>query len=65
MDSIRGDFHLVPSLRASAEAAGRELMRLTDEHASFSPGLARTPASSPEAAPGRERRSSPLRKQDA
>ncbi len=31
VDSIRGDFQLVPSLRASAEVAGRELVRLTDE----------------------------------
>jgi hypothetical protein len=31
VDSIRGDFQLVPSLRASAEVAGRELIRLTDE----------------------------------
>jgi hypothetical protein len=31
VESIRGDFQLVPSLRASAEIAGRELVRLTDE----------------------------------
>ena len=31
LESIRGDFHLVPSLRASAETAGRELVRLTEE----------------------------------
>jgi hypothetical protein len=31
VDSIRGDFQLVPSLRASAEVAGRELVRLTEE----------------------------------
>jgi hypothetical protein len=31
IDSIRGDFQLVPSLRASAEAADQELVRLTNE----------------------------------
>lgn len=31
LESIRGDFHLVPSLRASATAADRDLVRLTNE----------------------------------
>jgi hypothetical protein len=31
LESIRGDFQLVPSLRAQAENADRELVRLTDE----------------------------------
>lgn len=31
VDSIRGDFYLVPSLRGSAEAADRELVQLTDQ----------------------------------
>jgi hypothetical protein len=31
LESIRGDFYLVPSLRTSAETADRELVRLTDE----------------------------------
>ena len=31
LDSIRGDFNLVPSLRASAQVADRELVQLTEE----------------------------------
>jgi hypothetical protein len=33
LDELRGDFALVPSLRAMAEAAGRELIRLTEQQA--------------------------------
>lgn len=65
VDSIRGDFQLVPSLRASAEIAGRELIRLTDEQCELFARLARTPASSPEAGPVPAKRSSPSRKQNA
>jgi superfamily I DNA/RNA helicase len=35
LDSIRGDFLLVPSLRATADLAERELIRLTDEQCSL------------------------------
>jgi Nuclease-related domain/AAA domain len=40
LDSIRGDFQLVPSLRASADIADRELVRLTDEQCALFSRLA-------------------------
>lgn len=43
VDSIRGDFQLVPSLRASAEVAGRELVRLTDEQCELFARLSANP----------------------
>jgi hypothetical protein len=43
LESIRGDFYLVPSLRASAEAADRELMRLTDEQCQLFARLSANP----------------------
>lgn len=43
IESIRGDFHLVPSLRASAEAADRELVQLTDEQCQLFARLAANP----------------------
>ncbi len=43
LESIRGDFHLVPSLRASAAAADRELVRLTDEQCQLFARLSANP----------------------
>jgi hypothetical protein len=43
LESIRGDFYLVPSLRASAEAADRELVRLTDEQCQLFARLSANP----------------------
>jgi hypothetical protein len=43
LESIRGDFHLVPSLRASAETADRELVRLTDEQCQLFARLSANP----------------------
>ena len=40
LDSIRGDFQLVPSLRASADIADRELVRLTDQQCALFSRLA-------------------------
>lgn len=43
VESIRGDFHLAPSLRATADAADRELVRLTDEQCALFQRLAGNP----------------------
>ena len=43
LESIRGDFHLVPSLRAHAENADRELVRLTDEQCQLFSRLSANP----------------------
>ena len=43
IDSIRGDFQLVPSLRASAEAADQELVRLTNEQCQLFARLSANP----------------------
>lgn len=43
LDSIRGDFQLVPSLRATAGIAGRELVRLTEEQCALFGRLAHNP----------------------
>jgi hypothetical protein len=43
LESIRGDFYLVPSLHASAEAADRELVRLTDEQCQLFARLSANP----------------------
>ena len=43
LESIRGDFQLVPSLRASAETADRELVRLTDEQCQLFARLSANP----------------------
>jgi hypothetical protein len=43
LESIRGDFQLVPSLRASAETADRELVRLTDEQCQLFARLSENP----------------------
>lgn len=43
LESIRGDFHLVPSLRGSAAAADRELVRLTDEQCQLFARLSANP----------------------
>jgi hypothetical protein len=43
VECIRGDFHLAPSLRATAEAADRELVRLTDEQCELFRRLAANP----------------------
>lgn len=40
VESIRGDFQLVPSLRATADVAERELVRLTEEQCSLFSRLA-------------------------
>lgn len=43
LESIRGDFQLVPSLRASAETADRELVRLTEEQCDLFTRLSENP----------------------
>lgn len=43
LESIRGDFNLVPSLRATAGAADRELVRLTDEQCQLFARLSANP----------------------
>lgn len=43
VESIRGDFRLAPSLRATAEAADRELVRLTEEQCELFSRLAANP----------------------
>ena len=43
LESIRGDFQLVPSLRAQAENADRELVRLTDEQCQLFARLSANP----------------------
>jgi Nuclease-related domain/AAA domain len=43
LESIRGDFYLVPSLQASAQAADRELVRLTDEQCQLFARLSANP----------------------
>ena len=43
LDSIRGDFQLVPSLRGSADLAERELIRLTEEQAALFGRLSSNP----------------------
>ena len=43
VESIRGDFQLVPSLRATAESADRELVRLTDEQSALFARLVANP----------------------
>lgn len=43
IDSIRGDFQLVPALRASAEAADQELVRLTNEQCQLFARLSANP----------------------
>jgi hypothetical protein len=43
VECIRGDFHLAPSLRATAETAERELVRLTDEQCELFRRLAANP----------------------
>lgn len=43
VESIRGDFQLVPSLRATAETADRELVRLTEEQCTLFARLAANP----------------------
>jgi hypothetical protein len=43
VDSIRGDFQLVPSLRASADAANQELVRLTSEQSQLFARLSANP----------------------
>jgi Nuclease-related domain/AAA domain len=43
VESIRGDFQLVPSLRATAESADRELVRLTEEQCALFARLAANP----------------------
>jgi hypothetical protein len=43
IESIRGDFQLVPSLRASAEAADQELVRLTSEQCQLFARLSANP----------------------
>lgn len=43
LECIRGDFNLVPSLRASAEAADRQLVRLTDEQCQLFARLSANP----------------------
>jgi hypothetical protein len=43
LESIRGDFQLVPSLRASAETADRELVRLTEEQCELFARLSQNP----------------------
>jgi superfamily I DNA/RNA helicase len=43
LESIRGDFHLIPSLRAHAENADRELVRLTDEQCQLFSRLSANP----------------------
>lgn len=43
LESVRGDFQLVPSIRATAHSAERELLRLTDEQSSLFARLAANP----------------------
>jgi superfamily I DNA/RNA helicase len=43
VETIRGDFHLVPSLRATADTVERELVRLTDEQCQLFARLSANP----------------------
>jgi hypothetical protein len=43
LESVRGDFHLVPSIQVTARTAVRELLRLTDEQCSLFARLAANP----------------------
>ena len=65
LESIRGDFHLVPSLRASAETAGRELVRLTEEQQQLFARLSANPRVVARGGAGTGKTPSPLRKRGA